>query len=343
MTRRSCRPWPTGRCCSATTSAASCPRATRPRPCPGCTADVPGPLADRAAELDGPGVRRLTRKSAAQRAVTTVGARIGDAWATLVSVGIGLALLGGWLTSVRDAIAGRAPGAGAVLPASVTALAAAVVAVAALTALLDRLGPVSAGPAAAAWWLPLPADRGRLLRTELGRVAAVTAGVTALLSTPVALVASRPASVGRVTPTVLGATAAASVLVGAVALLQTRGRGGVLAPVTGAVAVCTGAVAAALAVSPWAADALAQRTSNGLPTGPWPVAVLTAAVAAGVLVAADRGLGRLRAGTLRASGRRRRSRRPRCSHSTPATWAARWRPNPAHRAVAGGWAWSGGR
>src|SRR4051794_20491175 len=302
MTRRSCRPWPTGRCCSATTSAASCPRATRPRPCPGCTADVPGPLADRAAELDGPGVRRLTRKSAAQRAVTTVGARIGDAWATLVSVGIGLALLGGWLTSVRDAIAGRAPGAGAGLPASVTPPPAARAPVAALTALLDRLGPVSAGPAAAAWWLPLPADRGRLLRTELGRVAAVTAGVTALLSTPVALVASRPASVGRVASTVLGATAAASVLVGAVALLQTRGRGGVLAPVTGAVAVGTGAVAAALAVSPWAADAFARRTRNGLPTVPWPVAVFTAAVAAGVLVAADRGLGRLRAGTLRSSG-----------------------------------------
>src|SRR3954469_7154673 len=176
MTRRSCRPWPTGRCCSATTSAASCPQATRPRPCPGCTADVPGPLADRAAELDGPGVRRLTRKSAAQRAVTTVGARIGDAWSTLVSVGIGLALLGGWLGSVRDAVAGRAPGSGTVLPAPVTALTAVVVAGGALTTLLDRLGPVSASPAVAAWWLPLPAERARLMRSELGRVAGVIAG-----------------------------------------------------------------------------------------------------------------------------------------------------------------------
>jgi hypothetical protein len=263
---------------------------------------VPGPTADRAAELDGPAVRRLTRESAAQRAVITLSARIGDAWSTLVSVAIGLALLGGWLGSVREAVAGSAPGSGTVLPASVTALAAVVVAGGALATLLDRLGPVSASPAAAAWWLPLPAERARLLRSDLGRVAAAIAGTTALLCTPLAMVGSRTSSVVRVATTVLSATACASVLVGVVALLQTRGHRGALAPVAGAVAVGAGALAAALSVSPGAADALVGLTRRGLPRMGWPGVAVTVVAAVGLLAAADRGLGRLHAGTLRASG-----------------------------------------
>jgi len=263
---------------------------------------VARPSADRAAELDGPAVRRLTRQSAAQRAVTTLGARIGDAWSTLVSVAIGLGLFGGWLNSVRDAVAGRSPGSGTALPSRVTAVAAGVVALAALTTLLDRLGPVSASPAAAAWWLPLPADRARLLRSELGRVAGTTAVTTALLCAPVAAVWSRPPSFSMVATTVLGGTAAPSGLVGAVALLQTRGHRGVLAPVTGAVAVGAGALAAGLAVAPWAGDALTAVSRHGFPEFGWLTAAIMVVAAAAVLIAADRGLGRLRAGTLRAAG-----------------------------------------
>ncbi|TFV86036.1 DUF6297 family protein, partial [Blastococcus sp. CT_GayMR16] len=191
---------------------------------------MPGPAAVRTAELDGPGVRRLTRRSAAQRAVTTWGARLGEAWSTTASVGIGLAVVGGWLASVRDEIAGTSPGSGTSLPATATALAAAIVGVAALTTLLDRLGPVSASPAAAAWWLPLPAARAGLLRSDLGRVAGVCAGVTAVVCTPLAMVWAAAPSVSGVAATVVGAAASASVLVGAVALLQSRGSSGVLAP-----------------------------------------------------------------------------------------------------------------
>jgi hypothetical protein len=53
-------------------------------------------------------------------------------------------------------------------------------------------------------------------------------------------------------------------------------------------------------VSPWAADALAALTSP--PAVSWPGALGLAAVAALLLIAADRGLGRLRAGSLRAHG-----------------------------------------
>jgi hypothetical protein len=185
-------------------------------------------------------------------------------------VGIGLAVFGGWLASVRENIAGRAPGSGTSLPTSVTALAAAVVAVAGLTTLLDRLGPVSASPAAAAWWLPLPAARAGLLRSDLVRVAGVCAGTTALLCTPLAMAWSAAPSLSGVATTVLGTAASASVLVGAVAVLQTRGRNGVLAPVTGAVAVAAAAVAAGAPGQPmrWP-PSRAPRPSPGPARSAW--------------------------------------------------------------------------
>src|SRR3954451_22423795 len=117
---------------------------------------MPASTAVAAGVLDGRAVRRLTRNSAAQRAVTTWRTQLADAWSTAASVAIGLAVLGGWLASVRDEIAARAPVSGTPLPASVTAAVLLVIAVAALAGLLDRLGPISASPAAAAWWLPLP-------------------------------------------------------------------------------------------------------------------------------------------------------------------------------------------
>jgi hypothetical protein len=112
---------------------------------------VSGLLAGTAEALDGPQIRRLTRRSAAQRAVMTWQHRLADAWSTAASVAIGLAVLGGWLASVRSEIAGRAPVSATPLPASVTLAATLVVTVAALVGLLDRLGPLSASPAAAAW------------------------------------------------------------------------------------------------------------------------------------------------------------------------------------------------
>src|SRR4051794_40266915 len=107
-------------------------------------------LASPTAELSGAEVRRLVRRSTAQRVDTTLGERLSDAWSTAASVAIGLAVLGGWLGTVRDDIVGQAPVGGALLPGSVTAGVGLLVATAALLALLDRLGPVSSSPAATA-------------------------------------------------------------------------------------------------------------------------------------------------------------------------------------------------
>src|SRR6476620_9370997 len=180
--------------------------------------------------LDGRQVRQLTRRSAAHRADTTLWTRLMDAWSTIASVGIGLAVLGGWLASLRVSIATRPPTTGAGLPGTVTVTVAAVMAVAGLVSLLDRLGPISASPAAAAWWLPLPADRRSLLRGELVRLTGTSVVVTAVTAATLSLALSGAASSGGVAGTALGAAATAGALVGAVVLLQTRGRGGRLAP-----------------------------------------------------------------------------------------------------------------
>ncbi|WP_232807241.1 DUF6297 family protein [Geodermatophilus chilensis] len=88
-----------------------------------------------------------------------------------------------------------------------------------------RLGPVSTTPAAAAWWLPLPADRRGLLRGELMRLTVVGVAVAVLLALPLVF----GAAAAPTAPSVLGGLGWAVVLavaaVGGTALLQTRRRG----------------------------------------------------------------------------------------------------------------------
>jgi hypothetical protein len=263
---------------------------------------VPGPSATPAAALDGWQVRRLTRHSAAQRASTTWWSRFEDAWSTTASVVILLAVLGGWLASVREEITAREPVATAVLPAPVTTAVALVVGAAAIVGLLDRLGPVSAGPAAAGWWLPLPADRRGLLRGDLVRLAAVCAATSGLLVVPVAMVWPDRPTVATVLATAATAAAGAAGLVGAVALLQTGGRTGRLSTAAGVVAVTASSAAAALAVAPPLARTVGSLDPAGPPAITAPVPLAAVAGAALLLVAADRGLGRIGAGSLRTLG-----------------------------------------
>jgi hypothetical protein len=259
--------------------------------------------ASTAAELSGAEVRRLVRRSTAQRADTTLGQRLSDAWSTAASVAIGLAVLGGWLGTVRDDIVGQAPPVGGeLLPGAVTAGVGLLVATAGLLALLDRLGPVSSSPAATAWLLPLPADRRGLLRSELGKVAGACALVVGLLAIPATLAWSADPSMSGAAAGALGGAAVAVVLVAAVALLQTRGVRGRVAPVAGGAAVLAAAAAMLLSVTPALLEPLGGRgrQSSADPGWLWPGVAGVAAVV--LLLAADRGLGRLDAGQLRALG-----------------------------------------
>src|SRR4051794_1741408 len=202
----------------------------RRRP-PDLVSEAASVLAVRAAELSGAAVRRLTRQATAARADTTLAARLGEAWSHLVSVAIGVAVLAGMVSSLRERISlAGAPVTAPVLPAGVTAAVAAVLAVAGLVVCLDRLGPVSSTPAAAAWWLPLPAGRRDLLRGELARVTAAVTGSAVVLALPLALSLTGTPSAGGVAAVVAGAAGGAAALVGATALVQTRGASGPPAP-----------------------------------------------------------------------------------------------------------------
>ena len=257
-------------------------------------------LADREAELSGAAIRRFTRRATAARADTTLAARLGEAWSHMVSVAIGVGVLAGVVASLRErmSLAG-APITLPVLPAGATAAAAAVVGVAGLVVCLDRLGPVSSTPAAAAWWLPLPAARRDLLRGELARVTAAVVGSAAVLALPLALSPTDALTLGGVLAVLAGTAGGAAVLVGAVALNQTRGGGGRLTPVAGALAVGV-AVAAVGLVSAFAATGSGGVPS--LPTVPTGWAVVPAAASVLLLAGAGAGLDRLGAAQLRALG-----------------------------------------
>jgi hypothetical protein len=250
----------------------------------------------------GADLRRLVRQDTARRSDITLGRRLSDAWSTAASVAIGLAVLGGWLASVREQVVGRAPVDGVLLPGSLTAGVAVLVTVAGLLALLDRLGPVSSSPAATAWLLPLPVDRRGLLRGELRKVAATCALVTAAVAAPVALaVADRPSLSGVAVPT-LGSAATAAALVGGVAALQTRGIRNAVAPTAGLVAVLAAAGAALLPAAPPLLRDLGGRLDGGLPAPGWTWPIAAGAAAAVLLVVAERGLDRLGTGALRSLG-----------------------------------------
>jgi Family of unknown function (DUF6297) len=253
------------------------------------------------APLDGAAVRRETRRATAARARTTLSERLSDAWGGIVSAGIGVAVAGGSLASLRGRIAlAGAPVTGTTLPAAATSAALGLLALAGAVVVLARLGPVSATPAAAAWWLPLPTDRRGLLRGELLRLTAAVVAVAVLLALPLVLGAVAAPTAASVLGGLGWAVTLAAAAVGGTALLQTRRRGRGVAGVAGAVAAGVAVLAAAAATLAAPGGGLVDVPLAGAPPG-WVLAG-AAAGAAFLLVAADRGLGRLGAGGLLAGG-----------------------------------------
>jgi Family of unknown function (DUF6297) len=253
------------------------------------------------APLDGAAVRRWTRLATAARAQITLGQRLSEAWSGLVSAGIGVAVAGGSLASLRERIAlAGAPVTGTTLPASLTSAALALLALAGAVVVLARLGPVRATPAAAAWWLPLPADRRGLLRGELGRLVAAGVAVAVLLALPLVFGAAAAPTTASVLGGLGWAGALAVAAAGGTALLQTRRRGRGVAAAAGAVAGAAAVVPAVAGTLAAAGGAPVDVPAAGSPPG-WALAV-AAVVAAALLVRADRGLGRLDAGRLLAGG-----------------------------------------
>ena len=212
-----------------------------------------------------------------------------------------MAVAGGSLASLRERIAlAGAPVTATTLPAALTSAALGVLALAGAVVVLARLGPVSATPAAAAWWLPLPADRRGLLRGELLRLTAVGVAVAGLVALPLVL----GAAAAPTAPSVLGglgwALTLATAAVGGTALLQSRRRGRGVAGVAGA-AAGVAAVVPAVVGTLAAADGVLLGAAVAGPLPGWALACAVVAAAV-LLVQADRGLGRLDAGQLLAGG-----------------------------------------
>jgi hypothetical protein len=308
-------------------------------------------VARRDDEWSGAAVRRFTRRATAARADTSWVTQAGDALSGLTSAGIAVALCGGAVSSLREQIAARPSATAAVLPGRLTGAAVAVALAAGLVALFARLGPVSATPATAAWWLPLPAGRRGLLRGELRRVVLLAVASALAVGVPVTLTLTRT-PVGVLTGLAAGGLLAV-VAVGALVVRQ-AGDAGRWAP--GA----AGAVSVLALAGPAATGCLVAALGGQLPDGgpaglPGPltagvvlVVLLGAAVLAVVL--ADRRLDTLAAGTLRASGEtvqyatasvfsmdtRELGRALRTSHRRPRrrlSW--RWVRAPWHAVVAG--------
>lgn len=262
---------------------------------------APRLTADPAGELAGRDVRRLTRRAAAARAELTLLGRAGDVLGHLVTGATVIALLGGSLQSFRTRMPGiTRPLTGPPLPGAVTGLAVWIMALAGVIFVLDRLGPLNATPAAAAWWLPLPAGRRGLLLGQLARTTGVLLAVAVGVAVaPVVALTSHP------TPaTVLvglgWAAAPAAVAVAITAVLQTRDRSGLLAPVAGAIAALTALVVLTLAATTAIVPG-ALRLPATLAPPTWIEAAL-GALAVLLLTAAARGLDRITATQLRGRG-----------------------------------------
>ncbi len=254
--------------------------------------------ADQAHELAGAGVRRFTRRATAARADTSWLTLGGDLLSALTTAAVVVAVLGGAFASLRERIAARPATGAAVLPGELTALVAAVLVTSAVVALLSRLGPVSATPATAAWWLPLPAGRRGLLRGELRKVGLVAVVAAVVVALPVVLAAPRAPTVPEVAVTVAGAALLALAVVGGLVVLQASGRTGWVAPVTGTLATVVVVVPAVggTSVGDW------DRVPSA-PDVPLPLLLgVPAVLAVGGLLAADRVSGRLAAGALRERG-----------------------------------------
>jgi hypothetical protein len=120
----------------------------------------------------GRAVRRWTSRTARQRAEGGLLTLLGEVYSAALSVAIVAAVAFGAAEEVGAASLTAPPppeGALVALPLGWLAVLVALAALAALTGLVLRLGPVSLSPPQSAWWLPLPVDRRSLLRPAAAR------------------------------------------------------------------------------------------------------------------------------------------------------------------------------
>lgn len=130
----------------------------------------------------GGAMRRWTRLVLRTRSSTSVGELLSDVYTILLTLAVTVAMVAALARSQGLLRAGAAPSTELDTGWITVLLAVAVLGV--TTGILARTGPVSLGGAQTAWWLPLPGERGSLLRPSLTAptvASATTGAVTGLL------------------------------------------------------------------------------------------------------------------------------------------------------------------
>lgn len=240
-------------------------------------------------------IRRFTSQAANARGGASLGSLLGGVYYAVISIAISVGVALGAAQAMRASLP-PAPEIEAPLSLSLATLVVVIVVAlaGALLSLAGRLGPVGAGGAEAAWWLPLPVDRRGLLRPAARRLPLLAGFVGAILVAllDAGLLADPGLRVARV------ATTAALVAAGIVLLAAVGQSAGVSRrslALAGDVLLFLAPVAAVvLARVGWSVDAL--------PSAPWWFVVALVPVVVALAVVVDRRLGRVPTRTLRESG-----------------------------------------
>ena len=252
----------------------------------------PGGLGEVPAARD---IRRYTAEAANARGGASLGSLLASVYYAVITIGIAIGMALGFAQAMRVALPPE-PDVQSPLSLSLATLVVVIIVALAgtLVSLAGRLGPVGAGGAEAAWWLPLPVDRRGLLRPAARRLPLVAALVSAIL---VGLLdAGLLADSGpRVVHVVVTSALVGAGIVLLAALAQSRGVSRSATALTGDLILGAAPVAAVgLALSEWSLDEV--------PTLPWYGAVVAALLLAGAGVLVDRRLHRIPTRSLRESG-----------------------------------------
>jgi len=258
---------------------------TEPAVLPGGTGEVP-PARD---------IRRYTAQAANARGGASLGSLLASVYYAVITLGIAIGMALGFAQAMRVALP---PAPEVSTPTSLSLATLVVVIIVALAGVLvslaGRLGPVGAGGAEAAWWLPLPVDRRGLLRPAARRLPLLAALVAAILVglLDAGLLAD---SAPRVVHVVLTSALVGAGIVLLAALGQTRGISRAATALTGDLILAAAPIAAVLlAFSNWSLDEV--------PTLPWYGAALAALLVVGAGLLVDRRLHRIPTRSLRESG-----------------------------------------
>ncbi|MPV51216.1 hypothetical protein GCG21_14615 [Pseudactinotalea sp. HY160] len=242
--------------------------------------------------VTGAHIRGLTRAATKAHGGGKSSDLFGDVYVIAINIAIALGMAVGLLNYLNATIRSHDAAAG-MNPLWFT-LSLAVAFLGAAIGLAARLGPVNLSGGQAAWWLPMPVDRGGLVRPRFFLVLALGAALGALGGVLLSALASGTVVWGLVAAAALVLLLAVTATAGAQTRPRTRRRPGAI--VIGDVLMAISPVPVLLAVV-----LTAEPRIPGV-AGGWPALAVLAALTLASIVAVTRRLGRISGNDLRERG-----------------------------------------